>query len=52
MQEPQDKQTPDRGQAQLRLCINICPYGRRLGSEAITRQDKQDITAKAQRTQR
>ena len=40
------------GKPNCGLCINICPYGRRLGTEAITRQNKQDITAKAQRTQR
>ena len=40
------------GKPNCGLCINICPYGRRLGTEATARQVKQDITAKAQRTQR
>jgi epoxyqueuosine reductase len=40
------------GKPNCGLCINICPYGRRRRTESISRQDIQDITARAQRTQR
>jgi epoxyqueuosine reductase len=40
------------GKPNCGLCINICPYGRRRRTESIARQDKQDIAAKAHRTQR
>jgi epoxyqueuosine reductase QueG len=40
------------GKPNCGLCINICPHGRRRRTESIARQDKQDNTAKAHRTQR
>ena len=40
------------GKPNCGLCINICPYGRRMGTEAISRQDKKHLTSKTQSSQR
>jgi len=40
------------GKPNCGLCINICPYGRRMGTEAISRLDKKHLTSKTQSSQR
>ena len=40
------------GKPNCGLCINICPYGRRMGTEAISRQDNKQLTSKTQSSQR
>jgi epoxyqueuosine reductase QueG len=40
------------GKPNCGLCINICPYGRRMGTESISRQDKKHLTSKTQSSQR